>query len=87
MEDNHRMGSEACKAIKIPPSPRTSTETNVDSGLPKDITSSLIDAAHMHSSPIISSPDNGERDANIVQESQKPSVRRADEPMEVTGQD
>lgn len=87
MEDNHRMGSEACKAIKIPPSPRTNTETNVDSGPLKDTTSSLIDAAHMHSSPIISSPDNGERDANIVQESQKPSVRRADEPMEVTGQD
>lgn len=87
LPDDHRMGSDTCKAAKYEPSPRTSTETGVDSTPPKDTSSSPpTEASKLDSSPIISSPEKEKETFTGTPpiETKESSVRRTDDPMETT---
>lgn len=89
LPDNHRMGSDICRAAKILQSPHTSSETNVDSSPPKDTSSSPpTDAAQLCSSPSVTpSPENSNKAKNDTEtpsvKAQRSSERRTDEQMEV----
>lgn len=89
LSDNHRMGSNTCKVAKMTPSPRTSTETEVDNTPPKDTSSTPpSEAGKMKSPSIESSPEKEQEDiiptATSIEESERLSERRTDVSMEIT---
>lgn len=88
LPDNHRMGSTACRSTNLAPSPRTSTETEVDNSPPKDTSSTPpSEAAKTESPSLISSPEKEQQEDSLtVTPTDKPyksSERRTDESMEI----